>query len=212
MTRRQHHRGGQAARHQPPHPASQDQRLSHSHLMINITQFCCMPSRKERRASSPASFRSSRSSSLFFSSTTSGFIAASTTHSRWTTRSSRTRSNVGQGFTTKFLRPYALSQFSSLTHKSGIPMDTLFPAAKFPRTRRAFMPDTYNAPGYPYLLAELVQTYEPGLRLRRNGPGNRGQAHVYGPDRVIPWLNQVFLGADRGTHLPARPPASSTSA
>ena len=56
-----------------------------------------------------------------------------------------------QGFTTYFIRPYALTQYSRLRGQARPP--ELFPDSLYlPQIPRS-IPDTYNAPGFPVLLA-----------------------------------------------------------
>jgi hypothetical protein len=99
----------------------------------------------------------------------------------------------GAGFTTQFIRPYALGQLS--THAAaravltGSPPE-LFPAAAFPAGAPRILPDTYNAPGYPSLLAEWFKLLHPSLDEGYKASEAR---RMYAGDRPIPWLNQIFL-------------------
>jgi hypothetical protein len=99
----------------------------------------------------------------------------------------------GKGFTTEFIRPYAIDQFR---HKgaleNGVHEKTidLFPGTLFPANAPRVLPDTYNAPGYPYLLAVWFHLVHPTLTEPVQLIAAR---HVYSGDRVIPWLNQIFL-------------------
>jgi hypothetical protein len=97
----------------------------------------------------------------------------------------------GDGFTTKFIRPYALGQLNSLAQKRPAAQDReLFPAAKFPKGTERILPDTYNAPGYPYLLAGWFKLLNSKFD---EAPRDIATARTYGPDHAIPWLNQIFL-------------------
>jgi hypothetical protein len=61
----------------------------------------------------------------------------------------------GQGFTTKFIRPYALIQLRDYAITQGLDtgqLGQLFPPDRFPKGTQRIIPDTYNAPGYPCLL------------------------------------------------------------
>jgi len=93
----------------------------------------------------------------------------------------------GEGFTTKFLRPYAVVQLHDYAVKNG---GELFPAAKFPSGAPHILPDTYNAPGYPYLLAGWFQLVHPKFDLALT---DLSKLHIYPGDRPIPWLNQLFM-------------------
>jgi len=109
----------------------------------------------------------------------------------------------GEGYTTKFLRPqavldlrnYATSQ-SLITGQSG----ALFPANQFPPGTPRILPDTYNAPGYPYLLASWFYLVRPqfdqpvaprleGFVDEKKG----GSSFMYSGDRWIPALNLIFV-------------------
>jgi hypothetical protein len=99
----------------------------------------------------------------------------------------------GSGFTTQFIRPYALSQLhSKKTSESlleGSSAD-LFPADQFPRGVPRVLPDTYNAPGYPYLLAGWFTLTQPAFK---ETPAVTAQKFMYSGDRCIPFLNQIIL-------------------
>jgi 4-amino-4-deoxy-L-arabinose transferase-like glycosyltransferase len=100
---------------------------------------------------------------------------------------------IGQGFTTEFLRPHAVSQLRdyavSQSLRSGRERD-LFPADQFPPGQPRILPDTYNAPGYPYLLAGWFRLLHPEFEEPAT---NIGGAGMYAPERWIPLLNQIFL-------------------
>jgi hypothetical protein len=95
----------------------------------------------------------------------------------------------GSGFTTKFIRPYAATQLHDYVAKK---TGDLFPADRFPAGTPRILPDTYNAPGYPYLLAGWFRL----IHL----PFDQAQAQaelfkhkLYPEDIPIPWLNQIFI-------------------
>jgi len=93
----------------------------------------------------------------------------------------------GHGFTTKFLRPYAVTQLHDyLTPKTG----KLFPNDQFPDGTPKIIPDTYNAPGYPYLLAGWFKLLHPKFDQSNDEIANQ---HMYAGDRWIPVLNQIFM-------------------
>ena len=98
-----------------------------------------------------------------------------------------------QGFTTEFLRPQAVAQLRDYTIsqnlKTGKPRD-LFPSDRFPSGTPRILPDTYNPPGYPYLLAAWFYLIHPEFD---QVPTAMIAKHVYSGDRWIPLLNQAFL-------------------
>jgi 4-amino-4-deoxy-L-arabinose transferase-like glycosyltransferase len=98
-----------------------------------------------------------------------------------------------QGFTTEFLRPQALAQLRDFAMaqslQSGRPGD-LFPASKFPPGTPKIIPDTYNAPAYPVLLAGWFYFTHPEFEQVATAMSG---GHQYSGDRLIPLLNQVFL-------------------
>lgn len=99
----------------------------------------------------------------------------------------------GKGFTTEFLRPHAISQLHDFAVKqslAGGKSGDLFPSDQFPPGTPRILPDTYNAPGYPYLLAGWFRLVHPDFEQTADAIGGAG---VYSPDRWIPILNQVFL-------------------
>lgn len=100
----------------------------------------------------------------------------------------------GQGFTTKFVRPYALMQLRTFVTtqalESGQLGGELFPPERFPKGTPRVLPDTYNAPGYPYLLAKWFELVKPDF----DESNAEIKAHqMYGPDHCIPILNQILL-------------------
>jgi 4-amino-4-deoxy-L-arabinose transferase-like glycosyltransferase len=98
-----------------------------------------------------------------------------------------------QGFTTEFLRPQAVAQLRDYTTsqslKTGASRD-LFPSDRFPFGTPRVLPDTYNAPGYPYLLATWFYFIHPEFDQSTT---SMTTARMYAPDRWIPYLNQIFM-------------------
>lgn len=97
------------------------------------------------------------------------------------------------GFTTFFLRPQALAQLRDHATTAGLdsgrPGD-LFPAAAFPPGAPKYIPDTYNAPGFPVLLAIYDFVIHPDF----DQPADSIIAkHMYSGDRWIPLLNQALM-------------------
>jgi 4-amino-4-deoxy-L-arabinose transferase-like glycosyltransferase len=98
-----------------------------------------------------------------------------------------------QGFTTKFLRPQAVAQLRDYATTQALvtgKSPDLFPADRFPTGTPRVLPDTYNAPGYPFLLAVWFHFTHPEFD---QVPGAMSVSHMYSPDRWIPLLNQIFL-------------------
>jgi hypothetical protein len=99
----------------------------------------------------------------------------------------------GKGFTTEFLRPHAVAQLRdyAMTQslRTGKPGD-LFPANQYPIGTPRVIPDTYNAPAYPYLLAAWFYLIHPEFDQT---PAGMNATRLYSGDRWIPLLNQVFL-------------------
>lgn len=99
----------------------------------------------------------------------------------------------GHGYTTQFLRPHAVSQMRDFVMaqslKSGKPGD-LFPSTQFPPGTPRVIPDTYNPPVYPYLLATWFFITHPEFEQTA---GAMSQSRLYSPEKLIPLLNQVFL-------------------
>jgi hypothetical protein len=98
-----------------------------------------------------------------------------------------------QGFTTEFLRPQAVAQLReyavSQSKLTGKPRD-LFPAAQFPPGVPRILPDTYNPPGYPCLLAAWFYVIRPDFDQVSSAIN---ASRMYSPDRWIPFLNQGFM-------------------
>jgi hypothetical protein len=99
----------------------------------------------------------------------------------------------GQGFTTEFLRPQAVAQLRdyaiSQSLQNGKTRD-LFPSDQFPPGTPRILPDTYNAPGYPCLLATWFYFIHPEFDQVAMAMST---SHIYSADRFIPLLNQVFM-------------------
>ena len=191
QTRRQYHRGGQAARHQPPHPASQDQSRPSSTIM-NITQgiLHAVEEGKARILTRLFPFVSVLIVIILWYDFHI-FTGLNDMQSMDNAQLAR-QIDRGNGFTTKFIRPAALAQMNAqaihtkVNGKSG----ELFPATKFPGGTQRVLPDTYNAPGYPYLLAGWFKL----LNLHFDQTAREiAKTRYYAADRDIPWLNQIFL-------------------
>jgi hypothetical protein len=93
----------------------------------------------------------------------------------------------GDGFTTEFIRPYALAQLDAHATAASAP---LFHIQEFPHGTARLLPDTYNAPAYPSLLAVWFKLLRPDFDESAQTSAARG---LYAGDRPIPWLNQIFL-------------------
>jgi len=77
------------------------------------------------------------------------------------------------------------SDQSALTGRSG----DLFPSDQYPKGTPRIIPDTYNAPGYPYLLAGWFYLIRPHFDQPVK---DLQQSHIYAGDRWIPPLNLIF--------------------
>ena len=97
-----------------------------------------------------------------------------------------------QGFTTEFLRPQAVAQMRDYATKRGLESGShsLFPPDRFPPGVPRVIPDTYNAPGYPCLLAGWFFFTHPEFDQVAS---SISAGKVYSADRWIPLLNQAFL-------------------
>lgn len=99
----------------------------------------------------------------------------------------------GKGFTTEFLRPFAVAQLRDYALTQGLETGKsrdLFPSDQFPPGTPRVLPDTYNPPGYPYLLAMWFHLTHPEFDQT---PTAMSTTHIYSADRWIPLLNQGFL-------------------
>jgi hypothetical protein len=99
----------------------------------------------------------------------------------------------GHGFNTQFLRPYALRQIGDFRQSraflTGQPGE-LFPASKFTAHQPRTIPDTYNSPLYPYLLAAWFGLLHVSFDQT---PQEMATSHFYHADRCIPLLNQLLV-------------------
>ena len=98
-----------------------------------------------------------------------------------------------QGFTTEFLRPQAVAQLRDFAAKEGSRTGRsrdLFPVDRFPIGAPRILPDTYNAPGYPCLLAFWFKLVHPEFEQVTTAISS---SHLYAGDRWIPPLNQGFM-------------------
>jgi hypothetical protein len=93
-----------------------------------------------------------------------------------------------EGFKTFFIRPYAVSQYSAFLAKGG--RDEVFPPATFTARIPRMIPDTYNAPGYPLVLAGLFKLARVDFDERDSLTAGR---HMFIGDRWIPPLNDIFI-------------------
>jgi hypothetical protein len=99
----------------------------------------------------------------------------------------------GQGFTTEFLRPHAIAQLRDNAIAQNISTGRsaeLFPASEYPPGRPKILHDTYNAPGYPYLLAAWFRIVHPEFDQTAAAIST---ARYYSGDRWIPPLNLLFM-------------------
>jgi hypothetical protein len=97
----------------------------------------------------------------------------------------------GDGFTTEVIRPHAVTDLRNFVATQGIlngGSSDLFPPDRFPPGSARVIPDTYNPPGYPVLLAVWFRIVHPKYDQT---PAEMGG--MSSQDRVIPWLNQLFL-------------------
>jgi hypothetical protein len=94
----------------------------------------------------------------------------------------------GEGFNTEFIRPYAIAQLNTHAALSG--SGRLFHAQYFSNGVARVLPDTYNTPGYPCLLAAWFEIFRPSFDETAEALAGRA---MYAGDRPIPWLNQLFL-------------------
>lgn len=106
----------------------------------------------------------------------------------------------GQGFTTKFIRPQAITDLRNHKISSGFGgSGELFPPAQFPPEAQRALPDTYNAPGFPCLLAGWFYLVRPQFNQQASPamdgflvPG-KPSTNIYSGDRFIPILNLIFV-------------------
>jgi len=93
-----------------------------------------------------------------------------------------------EGFTTFFIRPYALMQASAYKASKG--QIELFPDELYPAGAPRVIPDTYNSPGFPLVLAGFFKLV--GIDFDETTAAI-GTDHAFGGDRWIPLLNQLFI-------------------
>jgi hypothetical protein len=93
-----------------------------------------------------------------------------------------------QGFNTYFIRPYALMQISAFKAKHG--QAEMFPELTYTSQIPRVIPDTYNAPGYPLLLAGYFKAI--GVDFDQTTAAMEVH-HAFSGDRWIPALNEVFI-------------------
>lgn len=95
----------------------------------------------------------------------------------------------GAGYTTMFLRPQAVAQLNDyIMSRGGGP--NLFPPDRFPAGTPRMLPDTYNAPGYPCLLAAWFRILRPPFDL---SPQYMADHPIFNAEKWIPELNQIFM-------------------
>jgi hypothetical protein len=93
-----------------------------------------------------------------------------------------------QGFLTYFIRPYALAQVAAFNARKG--QRELFPESTYPAGVPRAIPDTYNSPGYPVLLAGFYRV----LHVDFDESADTMGAHRYiSGDKWVPFLNQAFI-------------------
>lgn len=94
---------------------------------------------------------------------------------------------IGEGFTTKFIRPVALAQLRERNaDKAGIkePIGTGAGLNRALEMDFQKIPDTVNAPLYPFVLSLWMKLYWPGL-MHPDKFENQGQLKEYGVDRWV---------------------------
>jgi 4-amino-4-deoxy-L-arabinose transferase-like glycosyltransferase len=99
----------------------------------------------------------------------------------------------GRGYTTEFLRPQALTQLRDYATSKNLQAGktaNLFPPDRFPAGVPRILPDTYNAPGYPCLLATFFFFTHPEFD---QVPSAMSSTRVYAGERLIPVLNQILM-------------------
>ncbi len=88
-------------------------------------------------------------------------------------------------FDTFFIRPFALTQIQEYKAKHG--QGELFPGETYPPGYVRTIPDTYNSPGYPLLLAGLFDLEHV------NFEDTIADSHMFSGDRWLPLFNCVFI-------------------
>jgi hypothetical protein len=93
-----------------------------------------------------------------------------------------------QGFLTYFIRPYALAQVAAFKAKQG--QTELFPDSTYKTGVPRVIPDTYNSPGYPVVLAGFYEA----LHIDLSETSDTINLHRYvSGDKWVPFLNQAFI-------------------
>jgi hypothetical protein len=93
-----------------------------------------------------------------------------------------------QSFNTYFIRPYALTQIGAYEAQHG--QAEMFPPALYPSQAPRMIPDTYNAPGFPLLLAGFFKVL--GVDFDESAKTMEIH-HAFAGDRWIPLLNMGFI-------------------
>ncbi len=93
-----------------------------------------------------------------------------------------------EGFATYFIRPYALAQVAAYSAKKGHP--ELFPYSVYTSQVPRTIPDTYNSPGFPLVLAGLFRLAHVDFD---QSAGTMSAQHSFSGDRWVPFMNQVFV-------------------
>jgi hypothetical protein len=88
-------------------------------------------------------------------------------------------------FNTFFIRPFAVMQINAYRAKHG--QAELFPESIYTPGYVRSIPDTYNSPGFPLLLAAFYKLE------RVNFDESIGDNHVFAGDHWLPLLNDVFI-------------------
>ena len=97
---------------------------------------------------------------------------------------------TGAGYTTKFIRPSAIAQFSQFQQAKARTATELYSSSQYPAGAERLLPDSYNAPGYPYLLAAWFKVVHPAFSTSAH---DLAQTRIFGPDKFPMVLNQFFL-------------------
>lgn len=91
-------------------------------------------------------------------------------------------------FTTYFIRPYAMNQIAEYKAKHG--QVELYPSSIYPPGTIRSLPDTYNSPGYPLLLAGFFKVLNPDFDESNE---TTGKNHLFSGDRWLPLMNHAFI-------------------
>jgi 4-amino-4-deoxy-L-arabinose transferase-like glycosyltransferase len=93
-----------------------------------------------------------------------------------------------QPFTTFFIRPFALTQVGAYKARHG--QAELFPESTYPAGTVRAIPDTYNSPGYPFVLAGFFKLLNPDFDEANE---TTGKNHVFAGDQWLPLTNHLFI-------------------